>query len=129
MTGDPADRDDQAPSLAARGFAEFDGLLATGVEQRPLATDLHAGNVLAATRVPWLIINPKPFVGDPAFDVTQHLLNCPGRLVAAPRRTIAVVAAAAGMDADRARRWLFARLAAETGRDDARSALLARRLG
>jgi streptomycin 6-kinase len=45
-----------------------------------LATDLHAGNVLSAQREPWLVIDPKPFVGDPAFDATQHLLNCPERL-------------------------------------------------
>jgi streptomycin 6-kinase len=29
-----------------------------------LATDLHAGNVLRAQRQPWLVIDPKPFVGD-----------------------------------------------------------------
>src|SRR5262245_13617809 len=38
-----------------------------------LATDLHAGNVLRARRQPWLVIDPKPFVGDPAYDATQHL--------------------------------------------------------
>ena len=25
---------------------------------------------------PWLVIDPKPFVGDPAYDATQHLFNC-----------------------------------------------------
>lgn len=45
-----------------------------------LCTDLHAGNVLAAEREPWLIIDPKPHVGDPTFDTLQHLLNCDERL-------------------------------------------------
>jgi streptomycin 6-kinase len=31
-----------------------------------LATDLHAGNALRAEREPWLVIDPKPFLGDPA---------------------------------------------------------------
>ena len=33
-----------------------------------LVTDLHAGNVLAAEREPWLVIDPKPYVGDPAYE-------------------------------------------------------------
>ncbi len=37
-----------------------------------LCTDLHAGNVLAAEREPWLVIDPKPYVGDPAYDILQH---------------------------------------------------------
>jgi streptomycin 6-kinase len=53
-----------------------------------LATDLHAGNVLQAEREPWLVIDPKPFVGDAAYDATQHLLNCPARLRADPHGTI-----------------------------------------
>ena len=40
-----------------------------------LHTDLHAGNVLAAKREPWLAIDPKPYVGDPVYDVTQHIFN------------------------------------------------------
>jgi streptomycin 6-kinase len=32
-----------------------------------ISTDLHAGNVLGAEREPWLAIDPKPFVGDPAY--------------------------------------------------------------
>jgi streptomycin 6-kinase len=78
-----------------------------------LATDLHAGNVLRARREPWLVIDPKPFVGDPAYDATQHLLNCPGRLGVDPLGTIARCAGLLNLDTDRVRRWLFARLAAE----------------
>jgi streptomycin 6-kinase len=34
-----------------------------------LATDLRAANILRAEREPWLVIDPKPFAGDPAYDV------------------------------------------------------------
>lgn len=36
--------------------------------------DYHRGNVLAATREPWLAIDPKPFAGEPAYS-TGHLLR------------------------------------------------------
>ena len=102
-----------------RGFEagrdEVRALLASSPEPCALATDLHAGNVLSAGRLPWLAIDPKPYVGDPAFDVTQHLLNCPGRLRRAPGATVARVATAARVDGTRARRWLAARLRIEPG--------------
>ncbi len=78
-----------------------------------LATDLHAGNVLRARREPWLVIDPKPFVGDPAFDATQHLLNCETRLRADPQGLIRRFADLLGVDDARVRLWMFARLAAE----------------
>lgn len=79
-----------------------------------LATDLHAGNILAAQREPWLAIDPKPFVGDPAYDPTQHLFNGLARLHRDPSGTIARVAELVELDAERVRRWTFARAAAET---------------
>ena len=36
--------------------------------------DFHLGNVVAAQREPWLAIDPKPLVGDPAFDAA-HLIR------------------------------------------------------
>jgi streptomycin 6-kinase len=85
-----------------------------------LATDLHAGNVLRAQREPWLVIDPKPFVGDPAYDVTQHLLNCDGRLHSDADGTIRRVADLLHLDHERVRLWTFARVAAEP-RDDWRN--------
>src|SRR5262249_33141175 len=78
-----------------------------------LATDLHAGNVLRAERAPWLVIDPKPFVGDPAYDATQHLFNCLDRMAIDPFGTLARFAALLGVDAERVRLWTFARAAAE----------------
>jgi streptomycin 6-kinase len=82
-----------------------------------LATDLHAGNVLRAQRQPWLVIDPKPFYGDPAYDATQHLLNCSERLRANPGDTIRRFADLIELDPERIRLWIFARLAAEAWGD------------
>jgi streptomycin 6-kinase len=82
-----------------------------------LATDLHAGNVLRAEREPWLVIDPKPFVGDPAFDVVQHLINCEVRLHADPIALVNRVAGLAEVDPERARLWTFARAAADPRED------------
>jgi hypothetical protein len=62
-------------------------------------------------------LDPKPFIGDPAYDATQHLLNCIGRLRAEPLSTIQRFAELLGVDSERVRMWAFARLAAEP-RDD-----------
>jgi streptomycin 6-kinase len=78
-----------------------------------LATDLHAGNVLRAQREPWLVIDPKPFVGDRAYDATQHLFNCTGRLHTAPDAAIRRFADLLEVDDERVRLWMFARAAAE----------------
>jgi streptomycin 6-kinase len=91
-----------------------------------LATDLHAGNVLRAKREPWLVIDPKPFVGDPAYDATQHLFNSEARLRSDPHGTIRRVADLLGVDHERVRLWTFARAAAEpreNWRNDERTAL------
>ena len=70
------------PGWLARGRSCSSPSPASADREVLLCTDLHAGNVLAARREPWLVIDPKPFVGDPCYDVLQHLLNCartPGR--------------------------------------------------
>ena len=69
--------------------------------------------MLSAERRPWLLIDPKPYVGDPHYDVTQHLLNCDRSLQADPIGLLTEVADLAGLDAERVRRWLFARCVQE----------------
>jgi streptomycin 6-kinase len=108
----PADRID--PGLARAGitlFLELPGAADSGVL---LCTDLHAGNILAAEREPWLMIDPKPYVGDPAYDVLQHMLNCDDRLAANPIAFADRMAGLAGLDSGRVRRWLFARAVQES---------------
>lgn len=101
------------PGLARAGMELFRGLPRDDVPQRLLVTDLHAGNVLAARREPWLLIDPKPYVGDPAYDVLQHMLNCEERLLADPHGLARRMAELAGLDAERVQLWLFARAVQE----------------
>lgn len=118
------------PGLVREGLALFTELSRTTTEEVLLATDLHAGNALKSERRPWLVIDPKPFVGDPAYDATQHLLNHRRRLRDRPDRTIAPFAEALGVDPARVTQWLFARAAAgpSGGWADPESLDLARRL-
>ena len=103
--------------LVREGLQLFEELPRTAATSVLLATDLHAGNVIRAEREPWLVIDPKPFVGDPAYDATQHLLNCRERLRLDPDRTMRSFAELAGIEPERVRLWTFARAAAEP-RDD-----------
>ena len=105
------------PGLVREGLRLFEELPRTSTRDVLLATDLHAGNVLRARREPWLVIDPKPFVGDPAYDATQHLFNCDERMRADPHATIRRFADLLGVDHERVRLWMFARAAAES-RDD-----------
>jgi len=70
--------------------------------------------VLAAQREPWLVIDPKPYLGDPTYDVLQHMLNCPDRLVADPSGFADRMAALLELEANRLRHWLFARCVLES---------------
>jgi streptomycin 6-kinase len=101
------------PGLVRAGLALFHELTATTERRVVLFTDLHAGNVLRAQRAPWLAIDPKPFVGDAAYDATQHLINCPDRMRDAPHATIDQFADLLGVSRERVRRWMFSRAAAE----------------
>lgn len=83
-----------------------------------LATDLHHHNVLASGEGPereWVLIDPKPYVGDPHYDLLQHMLNDPARLVVQPGGFAERMAQLTGLDPARARRWLFARCVQEAG--------------
>jgi streptomycin 6-kinase len=99
--------------LVGEGLHLLKELAASAPTEVLLATDLHAGNVLRAERRPWLVIDPKPFVGDPAYDATQHLFNCEARMRSDPDGTIRRFADLLELDHERVRLWTFARAAAE----------------
>lgn len=99
--------------LARTALAAYRSLPRTADDAVLLATDLHAGNVLSAARTPWLAIDPKPHIGDPAYDATQHMLNCDGRLHADPEALVARMAGLLDLDRGRLRQWLFARCVLE----------------
>jgi streptomycin 6-kinase len=113
-TGETLLQRDQWPDagLVREGLRLFTELARTPPARALLATDLHAGNVLRSAREPWLVIDPKPFIGDPAYDVTQHLLNCV-RLRIEPCATIDRMADLLALDRHRVRAWILARAAAE----------------
>jgi streptomycin 6-kinase len=106
----PTDLD---PGLARDGIALFRALPATAERSVLLCTDLHAENVLAAAREPWLVIDPKPFVGDPTYDALQHMLNCE-RLQSDPHGLTTRLADLLDLDRVRLLLWLFARCVQES---------------
>jgi streptomycin 6-kinase len=97
------------PGIVRAGLELFTELAADPVPAVLLATDLHAGNILAARRAPWLAVDPKPYVGDRTYDPLQHLLNCTDRLVAGPQALVERMAVLLDLDATRLMAWLFAR--------------------
>jgi streptomycin 6-kinase len=102
------------PGLARAGIELFRQLPLTADRSVLLLTDLHHDNVLSAERQPWLVIDPKPYVGDPAYDTLQHMLNFPERLAADPPGLADRVAGLLDLDPRRVRLWLFARCVQES---------------
>ncbi|HEX3956972.1 MAG TPA: aminoglycoside phosphotransferase family protein [Trebonia sp.] len=105
----PAERSCLKAPLAKEGIRLLCELPRSSGDALLLHTDLHAGNVLAAEREPWLAIDPKPYVGDPAYDVTQHIFNGvfveggdAGALASRMARLL-------DLDLNRILLWLFAR--------------------
>ena len=103
--------------LVNEGLRVFKELARPAHSDVLLATDLHAGNILRSEREPWLVIDPKPFVGDRAYDPVQHLMNCETRLHRNPIELVRRLADLTEVDRERLRLWTFARAAADP-RDD-----------
>jgi streptomycin 6-kinase len=75
--------------------------------------DGHMDNMLAAQRQPWLLIDPKPLVGEPAFDGGWLLVDLlrPGPSAEAARHHAAAVGLGLGVPAERVRLWALLRSA------------------
>ncbi len=86
--------------------------LANDTETSTIANrDFHLDNILAAEREPWLVIDPKPLVGDPAFDA-GHLIRSllPARIMKADmNRLISRVARELDLSSERIGEWVFVR--------------------
>jgi streptomycin 6-kinase len=73
--------------------------------------DFHARNILRAGREPWLAVDPKGYVGDPAYDGGTMLKSRALTLVEADdlrkavHRVLDVFAEAAELDRERVQRW------------------------
>jgi len=102
------------PGLATVGMQLFRELPRTATSEVVLCTDLHAQNILSAQREPWLVIDPKPYIGDPTYDALQHMLNRDQWLVADPLAFVRRMSDLLELDADRLRLWLFARCVQES---------------
>jgi streptomycin 6-kinase len=84
-------------------------LVGTQGEQVLLHQDLHGDNVLRAEREPWLVIDPKPLVGEREFAVAPIVRSSElGHSPAAVRRRLARLTDELGLDRDRARSWTIA---------------------
>jgi streptomycin 6-kinase len=88
-------------------------LAPTQGEQVLLNQDLHGGNVLSAQREPWLVIDPKPLVGEREFGLAPIIRS---RELGATRRAVIDrldrLTAELGLDRDRARLWCLAQTVA-----------------
>jgi streptomycin 6-kinase len=103
--GDPADT-----ALVDEGAELLERLPDGSDTQTLLHGDYHHWNVLRAEREPWLAIDPKPMVGDPAYDSAQFLGNRYG--TRGPDHfegELARFSAAAGFDEHRVLLWCYAR--------------------
>jgi streptomycin 6-kinase len=114
---------DELPRLTAGADYDAEVVAAAVARGRDLAAsqprrvllhgDFHPGNVLAAQREPWLCIDPKPLVGEPAYDLAQWLYNRARFVirsddaVAVLRRQIDRFAVDLGLDPARIAGWAF----------------------
>lgn len=73
--------------------------------------DTHLGNIVAAEREPWLLIDPKAYLGEAAFDA-GFLVMIQVQSDPSPEHALAVLdrtAAALAVSVERARGWAFMR--------------------
>jgi streptomycin 6-kinase len=75
--------------------------------------DAHLGNIVRSQREEWLLIDPKPMLGEPAFEGGFLLLNAmakTGSVELAPtRRLLAAIAANLGVAPERVLAWALVR--------------------
>jgi streptomycin 6-kinase len=102
------------PALVAEAVTHLRELPGTATRRVVVHHDFHPGNVLAATRQRWLAIDPKPQVGDPAFDPVQLILQTGDPLdaddpVGTVHSRLERLADRLAVDAERVRAWGVAR--------------------
>jgi streptomycin 6-kinase len=86
--------------------AAFEELAPSQGEQVLLHQDLHADNVLAAEREPWLVIDPKPLVGEREFGLAPIIRSFElGHSKRAVVRRLEFLTSELGLDRERARGW------------------------
>jgi streptomycin 6-kinase len=113
FANDAANRSAYPPTLVAEAARVGFELAASSSELVVVHGDFNPFNLLRAEREPWLAIDPKPLLGDPAYDLAQYLANYieladatgdPKRFYA---EAIARFAHALGLDRHRIAAWAF----------------------
>lgn len=112
--------------LVDRAVSTCEELASSCVPKRLLHGDFHYANVLARTTLPdtasgalasrsWAVIDPKPLVGDGAYDLVPLLRNrwpelaATGDAARACRRRLDAIVDHAGLDRHRAAQWSLVR--------------------
>jgi streptomycin 6-kinase len=108
----PYPNDDRLPrALFERARAEYRALLDSQSATRFLLhTDLHHANILKDDARGWIVIDPKGYAGELAFEAASFLHN-PTREYCAPghlERRVRIIAPRLGLDEERLLRWVFA---------------------
>lgn len=125
--GEGSEADSWRRALAGtRELGELERLLTPTSDDRLLHTDLHWLNTLRGPDG-WLVIDPKPHVGDPHADVFAFFDGPPLSAMPTGRRAArdhvgtltAVYARAAGLDRDRVHAWIRVRALAIVGQSSA----------
>ncbi|MFC5667878.1 aminoglycoside phosphotransferase family protein [Kitasatospora misakiensis] len=105
----------EAEPLLTEARETADALAASAAEEFLLHGDFHHGNVLAADRAPWLAIDPRPLVGERAYDLARLVLDRADTLVGSPgvpaavRRRLHQLSEALDVDRERLRGWTLVR--------------------
>ncbi|MGH2633370.1 MAG: aminoglycoside phosphotransferase family protein [Tepidiformaceae bacterium] len=98
------------PALVDRAEDLFASLEASSAAPVLLHGDLHHDNILSAQRRPWLAIDPKGVVGEPAYETGAFIRN-PSALYELPdpgavmHRRVAQLSEELGLDRQRIRNW------------------------
>jgi streptomycin 6-kinase len=99
------------PHLVEKAERLFAELFNSMAEPVLLHGDLHHDNILAAERQPWLALDPKGLVGEPAYEVGTLLYNIAPQFLAEQRperilaRRVWQLAEELGFDRERVRSW------------------------
>jgi streptomycin 6-kinase len=102
------------PGLVAQGARLLRELPRSAQRQVIVHGDFNPGNILSARRKPWLVIDAKPMIGDPGYDVWPLVSQVDDPFAHADAQHIlaermALVAGMAGEDVRRIAAWALAR--------------------
>ena len=104
-----------APEILDAALDALRDLPSTQGEQVLVNQDLHADNVLAAQREPWLLIDPKPLAGEREFGVAPIVRSFElGHSRRDVRYRFDRLTSELGLDQERARGWTIAQTASWT---------------